>query len=124
MKVTRSQRGIAAGVCALVVGLGWSAPARADESFVSLEDGSDLSTQAARPYAEATKARKLGQVERAYELYASAWRAQHHWQIAGALGHAEVALGRYRDAAEHLAIFLRETHDDGSIDPRDRAVTS
>src|SRR5262249_41965137 len=62
------------------------------------------------------------QVARAALLYAAAWRVQQHWQIAGSLGHAEVALGRYRDAAEHLALFLRETHDAASVDPRERAA--
>jgi hypothetical protein len=32
-----------------------------------------------------------------------------HWQIAGSLGDCELKLGLYREAAQHLAYFLRES---------------
>jgi hypothetical protein len=107
---------------AFAVCLGWSAPARADEPAALFEDGADLLAQARTLYAEGTSAANLHQWERARLFFLSAWRAQHQWQIAANLGHVELALGRHRDAAEHLTIFLRETADLAAVDPRDRAT--
>jgi hypothetical protein len=107
---------------ALVVCLSWSAGARAEDSPVVLGDGGELLAQARELYVEGAKAARTGHAERARLFYTSAWRAQHHWQIAGSLGHVELQLGRYRDAAEHLAFFLRETRDLTAIDPRDRSA--
>jgi hypothetical protein len=111
-----------ASVLALVMGTGWSATARAEPPAVLFEDGADLLAQARELWAEGTAAFNKGQLERARLLYLSAWRAQHHWQIAGSLGHVEMTLGRYRDAAEHLTIYLRESRDVPNVDPRDRAL--
>jgi len=107
---------------ALAVCLGWSPAARADEPAALFEDGADLLAQARSLYAEGTAAANLHQWERARLFYLSAWRAQHQWQIAANLGHVELALGRHRDAAEHLTIFLREAGDLPAVDPRDRAT--
>jgi hypothetical protein len=38
----------------------------------------------------------------------AAWSLKKHHQIAGNLGAAEMQLGRYREAAEHLLYYLRE----------------
>jgi hypothetical protein len=87
-----------------------------------LGDGAELLAQARELYVEGAKAARTGHAERARLFYTSAWRAQHHWQIAGSLGHVELSLGHYRDAAEHLAFFLRETRDLQTIDARDRST--
>jgi len=116
----------AAGALALVACTQWSTTARADEHAFLFEDGAELLAQARELYVEGTKAIHQGQLEKARVLYLSAWRAQRHWQIAGSLGHVEAALDRYRDAAEHLTIFTRETRAlptaDPRVDPRDAAV--
>jgi hypothetical protein len=44
----------------------------------------------------------------AHAAWLAAWGLKRHYQIAGSLGTAEAKLGRYRDAAEHLASFMRE----------------
>lgn len=119
----RSMFGLASAA-ALVVGTAFSATARAEPPAVLFEDGADLLAQARELWAEGSAAFNKGQLERARLLYLSAWRAQHHWQIAGSLGHVEMALGRHRDAAEHLAIYLRESRDVPNVDPRDRALLS
>jgi hypothetical protein len=110
------------GAVALVVCSAWSAGARAEDPGGAIGDGRDLMAQARELYVEGAKAARAGHPDRARLFYISAWRAQHHWQIAGSLGHAELALGRYCDAAEHLAFFLRETRYLTNLDPRDRAT--
>jgi len=112
------------GACAatFVFCLSVPTPARADEPAALFEDGAELLSQARALWTDGTAAYRHGQLDRARLLYLSAWRAQHHWQIAGSLGHTEAALGRHRDAAEHLAVYLRETRDLPSVEPRDRAL--
>ena len=126
MGFKRFRGAAAAGAFTLVVCTQWSAAARADEHAFLFEDGAELLAQARELYVEGTKAVHQGQLERARLFYLSAWRAQRHWQIAGSLGHVEVALDRYRDAAEHLSIFVRETRalpaSDLRVDPRDAAI--
>lgn len=122
MNSTKSRVLFEAGAVALVLCLGAPAAARADEPADLFEGGADLLAQARELWVEGTKAAGHGQWERARLFYLGAWRAQHHWQIAGSLGHAEAALGRHRDAAEHLTIFLRETADLEGVAPRDRAI--
>ncbi|MFT3767830.1 MAG: PEGA domain-containing protein [Minicystis sp.] len=102
--------------------LGWSTAARADQPAALFEDGAELLAQARELWLEGTAAFNRGQLERARLLYLSAFRAQHHWQIAGSLGNVELALGRHRDAAEHIAIYLRESRDLPNADARDRVT--
>ncbi|MBI5535957.1 MAG: hypothetical protein HY898_24770 [Deltaproteobacteria bacterium] len=46
--------------------------------------------------------------EKAHAAFRAAAGVKQHWQIAAMLGHCEVRLGRFRDAAEHLAWALRK----------------
>ena len=64
--------------------------------------------EAARHYEEGVAAAKLTQWAKAHESFLKAWKITQHYQIAANLGRAELKLGKYRDAAEHLAYFLRE----------------
>lgn len=48
---------------------------------------------------------------KAYEAFLAAWNMRQHPQVAAHLGRVEFKLGKHRDAAEHLAIFLREATD-------------
>ena len=45
--------------------------------------------------------------DKAHASFWAAWSLKKHWQIAGMLGHCEVRMERYRDAAEHLAFSIR-----------------
>jgi len=47
-----------------------------------------------------------GKVEPAYQLYLAAWRLKQTHDIAGNLAQVELALGKKRDAAEHIAFAL------------------
>lgn len=62
---------------------------------------------------DALLALKRNQVEAAYKGFLEAWTLQKIPRIAGNLGRAELKLGKHRDAAEHLALFLRESRDLG-----------
>jgi hypothetical protein len=69
---------------------------------------SDVATDKARElHLEADALYKQGQYARARVAYIAAWALKKHWQIAGSLGDTELKLEMYRDAAEHLAYFLR-----------------
>ena len=57
---------------------------------------------------DALAAFKRKEFEAAYKGFLQAWGLQKIPRIAGNLGRAELALQKYRDAAEHLALFLRE----------------
>lgn len=48
-----------------------------------------------------------GKREQAYDLFLAAWRLKHTHDIAGNLAQVELALGKKRDAAEHIAFALR-----------------
>lgn len=116
-----STRTVVAGVLLLSVSLAGRG-ARADEPAALFDGGADLLSQARSLWREGTDAYRKGQHDRARLLYLSALRAQKHFQIAGSLGHVEFALGRYRDAAEHVSFYLRETRDLPGASPRDRAM--
>jgi hypothetical protein len=49
-----------------------------------------------------------GSLETARQTLLQAWKLQHSYDVAGALGQAELELGRYRDAAEHLDYSIRD----------------
>jgi PEGA domain len=59
-----------------------------------------------------------GQYERAEAAFLASWSLKRHYQIAGNLGRCEMKLGKYRNAAEHLAFFLKELPT--SADPEER----
>src|SRR4051812_35204786 len=64
--------------------------------------------QAALDYEAGVKAAEQGDTARAYTLLVKAWSLKRHFQVAANLGLTELDLGKHRDAAEHLAYFLRE----------------
>lgn len=70
--------------------------------------GSDaLTDKAATLYDEGMAAYGKGKWPQARASFLAAWSLKNHWQIAGSLGDCEVQLGLYREAAAHLAYFLR-----------------
>lgn len=57
---------------------------------------------------DALLALKRNQLDAAYKGFLEAWALQKIPRIAGNLGRTELRLEKYRDAAEHIALFLRE----------------
>jgi len=71
---------------------------------------SDVATDKARQlHIEGDDLYKQGDYARARVAYVAAWALKKNWQLAGSLGDCEVKLSFYRDAAEHLAYFLRSS---------------
>lgn len=69
---------------------------------------SDVATDKARQlHVEGDELYTQGDYARARVSYVAAWALKKNWQLAGSLGDCELKLGFYRDAAEHLAYFLR-----------------
>jgi hypothetical protein len=74
-------------------------------------DAALRTVEARRRYQEGNAAMKLRQWQKAHDAYLAAWTQRPHWQVAGSLGQVELKLGRHRDAALHLALFLRDARD-------------
>src|SRR5262249_22124873 len=72
---------------------------------------------AVRHYEDGVAAVKLSRWAKAYDSFLAAWKLKQHFQIAVNLGHAELKLGKYRDAAEHLTYFLQEASE---VTPEER----
>jgi hypothetical protein len=69
---------------------------------------SDVATDKARElHVEGDEFYKKADYARARVSYIAAWALKKNWQLAGSLGDCELKLGMNRDAAEHLAYFLR-----------------
>jgi hypothetical protein len=64
--------------------------------------------QARHLYDEAIQYGKRGEYRRAKASLSAAWALIKSWEIAVNLGSAEMRLGQYRDAAEHLAWGIRD----------------
>lgn len=63
---------------------------------------------ARRYYEEGVAAADAKEWDKAYAAFTEAWKLKQHWQIAVNLGQAELRLGKYPEAADHLAYYLRE----------------
>jgi hypothetical protein len=69
---------------------------------------SAMTEKARELYNQGLTALNKGHVAEAHASFLAAWSLKKHSQIAGNLGAAEMQLGRYREAAEHLSYYLRE----------------
>lgn len=58
-------------------------------------------------FKEGVAAAEAGKVDLAYEKLAAAWQLKQTYDIAGNLGVIEKALGKHRDAAEHVDFAIR-----------------
>ncbi|XXT19274.1 PEGA domain-containing protein [Sorangium sp. So ce429] len=67
-----------------------------------------LTDKAGQLYDEGLAALNQSRWAEAHASFLAAWRIKQHYQIAANLGVAELRLGKHRDAAEHLAWYLRE----------------
>ncbi|WP_437964582.1 hypothetical protein WMF04_33495 [Sorangium sp. So ce260] len=63
-------------------------------------------SEADEALARGERARRAGRWEEAEAAYRAAWQADPRPELAGELGLCELALGRFRDAAEHLGESL------------------
>jgi tetratricopeptide (TPR) repeat protein len=92
-------------ILGMLVMLGAPAPAWAEENAAN---ASDAATERARKlHMEGDALYESKAYPDAYAAYIAAWALKKHFQIAGNLGDCEIQLGKYRDAAEHLATFIR-----------------
>lgn len=89
-------------------------PAKPGKAAIQPEDG------AAELLRKGNRAFKEGRFADAEGAYREAWRIKQGYDIAGNLGSAELALGKMRDAAEHLAFSLHSYPITGDPGVRDR----
>ncbi len=89
MRKQRYWRGLVAALA-----LSIATPAFAQESAESL-------------FKEGVTAAEAGKVELAYQKLSAAWKLKQTFDIAGNLGVIENALGKHRDAAEHLDFAIK-----------------
>lgn len=71
-------------------------------------------------YNKGVAATQVKDWQTARKAFAEAWKLSKHYQVAANLGWAEYELKLYRDAAEHLDYFLKNTPDDVSSKARMR----
>ncbi|WP_437595800.1 hypothetical protein WMF28_24805 [Sorangium sp. So ce590] len=72
----------------------------------------DAMSRAARDlFAKGEEAWMQGKYDQCHAWFLAAWSLRPHRQIAGNLAACEIKVGRYRDAAEHLAFLMRPTPD-------------
>lgn len=105
----------------LGIGLTLSATAAAQSGPPMGDDTPQISDQARMLYINGMKAAEKKDWAGAHKAFTEAWKLNEHYQIAANLGSMEVKLGRYRDAAEHLAIYLRKAPQD-KVKDRMRAM--
>jgi hypothetical protein len=80
-----------------------------------------ISDRARALYMEGIKAADAKNWAGAHAAFLEAYKQSDHYQIAANLGSMEIKLGRHRDAAEHLAIYLRKAPSD-KVKDRMRAL--
>lgn len=80
-----------------------------------------ISDRARALYQEGIKAADAKNWAGAHAAFLEAFKQSDHYQIAANLGSMEIKLGRYRDAAEHLAVYLRKVPSD-KVKDRMRAL--
>lgn len=94
--------------------------AQAPKPPAAAPPGSAKTDQARELFLKGVTLYEQAQFEKAEAAFLAAWALKKHYQIASNLGACEMKLGRYRDAAEHLAFFLREQPQTASRDDRKR----
>ena len=82
--------------------------ARAEPSEAAVRAGDAEREQARHLYDEAIQYGKRGEYRRAKASLSAAWSLVKSWEIAVNLGSAEIRLGQFRSAAEHLAWGIRD----------------
>ena len=103
---------LASSTIALMATLMFARPALADE--------------ADRLFAEGAAAFEAGKSEEALKSFQAAWALRKSYDLAAGLAQAELALGKNRDAAEHLSYALRNfavTAKPEKREPLEKALT-
>lgn len=77
--------------------------------------------QAKALHAEGVAHLQANELKQAQAAFAAAWGIEKHYRVAGPLGSVELALKKYRDAAEHLHFFMENFPKTG--DAQDRTDT-
>lgn len=93
---------------AILLALGTSLQAAAQPSPAPVTKESEEAVEKARQlFAEGSKDYQQKQYAKAYVSYVASWALKQHYATAANLADCEIHLGKYRDAAEHLAYAIR-----------------
>ncbi|AUX24962.1 uncharacterized protein SOCEGT47_055030 [Sorangium cellulosum] len=98
-------------LCSLGLSIALLAPASRAQTSAETPGAAEaeaLTDKARQLYDEGLAALDQSRWVEAHASFLAAWRIERHYQIASNLGVAELRLGKYRDAAEHLSWYLRE----------------
>jgi hypothetical protein len=109
----------ALGACLFVSSLSAASPSPARAEPPAARPVAPGAEEALQRYQEGIAARQQNDWEKARTLLLESWALQHHFQTAANLGEMELKVGKHREAAEHLAYFLKEAP--ASIPDADRA---
>ncbi|XYI00433.1 PEGA domain-containing protein [Sorangium sp. So ce1128] len=72
------------------------------------QESDALTDKARQLFEDGVKAAKAGKWDDAHAAFLAAWVLKPHYQIASNLGVASLRVGKPRDAAEYLTLYLRE----------------
>ncbi|WP_437969548.1 PEGA domain-containing protein [Sorangium sp. So ce260] len=86
--------------------------------------GEAMSDKARKLYLEGVAASEKKRWADAHASFVAAWALQKHYTILGGIGTCELMLKRHRDAAEHLAVYVRELEQDATATPQERAAAA
>jgi len=114
MRSYRSYQPIETGLLVLILGLSPSPAIAAKPSRAPSQ--ADLEA-AAHYYEMGLDAAKRHEWEKSRLAFLSAWGLARHYRLAIGLGQTEFKTKRYRDAAEHLAYYLREATEVAESEP-------
>lgn len=103
----RSDRTVRLGVLVLACALGAPGVAAAGDPAQSKTQEGDADERASKWLSKGNKAFKEGRFADAEQAYREAFALKKGYDIAGNLGAAELAQGKRREAAQHLAFTLR-----------------
>jgi hypothetical protein len=95
----------------------WSARAQTPTGIPAPPDEA-LSETARELFAKGVNAARQQRWDQCHAAFLAAYGVKPHPQIAGNLSACEVKLGMYRDAAEHVSIFLRAQRPDAPPERR------
>ncbi|AUX29208.1 MULTISPECIES: PEGA domain-containing protein [Sorangium] len=110
-----------ASVAGFLALLSWTAPGRAQPNAAPHEAEVAAMTQQARKlFKEGVDAFARDRWAEARAAFLAALSLNPHYTIRGNLGASELKLGRYRDAAEHLARYVREMAEDATSTAAER----
>ncbi|WP_437939880.1 PEGA domain-containing protein [Sorangium sp. So ce341] len=101
-----------------------AAPKSARRPRIQRAPSDAMSDKARKLYIEGVAASEQNRWADAYASFVAAWALQKHYTIVGGIGTCELMLQRYRDAAEHLALYVRELAKDTTATPEEREAAA